>query len=198
MTTGNLAAPHGAPVLVRRAITALALAGALTFALSACSPASTDDAAPDSQSSDEAQSSTDAGGSGDSAGAGGASGQMWGCTQSLLDFVRASGYPEAVAIDPATVDFVGATVKTAPDCATEDPTGGYDRQTAIWVNDPAGALTAFDADLKSSGYTELAAGAGVWLLGGDDPTTAEHSIGAGLIDMNGTQALWATWSPERN
>lgn len=121
-------------------------------------------------------------------------GQMFGCTQTLIDYAADNGYPEATPADPATFSIPEAAFEVTPDCYIADEYEGASRFGAFWVTDPDGTLAQLGAALDAAGYVQSDDyGPLVWWLGGDDPMTAEHAIAAAPQPVEGTTVLWATW-----
>ena len=160
-----------------RTPTVLAASDALLLVLAGCagSPAadpSTPDEAPDT-----------------------ASGEMFGCTQGILDYIAELSYPEAVPIDPATLEFPGgATIATEPSCLVKDESGGVTRYGAFFPGDGAQAIAELGPALEAGGYVQSADyGPYVWWIGGDEPVGAEHQVSVGPQVIDGADVLWLTY-----
>ncbi len=122
----------------------------------------------------------------------GASGETFGCTDAQLAFLPEHGYPDPEPQDPSTLSIHdGVTLAVVPDCLVVDQFDGAPRYAAFFATD---IHTDLDAALTSAGYVQSPDyGANLWMLGGTDPTTAEHAVGYGIADVGGTSAYWFTY-----
>ncbi len=152
---------------------------ATALVLSACSaaPAPSDSGAADSP--DESSAST----------------EQYGCTPAIFDYIADLSYAEAEPIDPAGLAFYdGITIERVPECLVVDKSGGYERYGAFFSGDGLDAIDQIDAALDGAGYVQSEDyGPYVWWTDGDDPTTAEHSVGAGPQVIDGDDWLWVTY-----
>jgi hypothetical protein len=176
----------------RGTTTAVALA-LLLFPLAACSAGSTPSGEEPAAEAPAAEA-TEAAGGGAASGSGAETGEMFGCTQGILDYVSDKGYPSPEPLDPATLAIPAAAFDQAPDCYLVDEDGGRTRYGAFWTSDPQGALTSLGASLDAAGYVQSEDyGPLVWWLNGDDPATAETQLNAAPQPIDGVETLWASW-----
>jgi hypothetical protein len=166
-------------------IAALGLAiTASALVLAGCSITSTSESVTVSQAPDSgtgASSSADAGGAA-------ASGEMYGCTDDVIAFLTEHGYPDPVPQSPSTpIEIGGVTMTTLPvTCLIRDEYGGYPRYAAYFAGADTTVYDDVNANLTNAGYVQSDEyGPWVWWLNGEGPTSAEHAVGAGQIDIAG-------------
>ena len=152
---------------------------ATALILTACSASSAPSDPSEPDSPDESSAST----------------EMYGCTQGILDYIADLSYPEAEPIDPAELAFYdGITIERVPECLVVDMSGGYERYGAFFSGDGLDAVAQIDAALDGAGYVQSDDyGPYVWWTDGDDPTAAEHSVGAGPQIIDGADWMWVTY-----
>jgi len=152
---------------------------ATAIVLSACSasPASSDPSEPDSP--DESTAST----------------EQYGCTPAIFDYIADLSYAEAQPIDPAGLAFFdGITIERVPECLVLDASSGTDRYGAFFSGDGLDAVAQIDAALDAGGYVQSDDyGPYVWWINGEEPTSAEHSVGAGPQVIDGADWMWVTY-----
>ena len=160
-------------------IPAYAAIAATALILTACSPAPSPGDSSEPDSSDESSAST----------------EQYGCTPAILDYIADLSYPEAEPIDPAGFAFYDdVTIERVPECLVVDKSGGYERYGAFFAGDGLDAIAQIDAALDGAGYVQSDSyGPYVWWTDGDDPTAAEHSVGAGPQVIDGDAWLWVTY-----
>lgn len=158
------------------------------IALSAC--AGEADTAPDAPAEPPATS-----GNATQSDTSAAPGQTYGCTDDVLAYLADSGYPDATPSDPATFAFPeGIGIAAVPDCYVVDDVAGATRSGAVFTSDPDAALAEIGAALTAAGYVQSDDyGPYIWWIGGDEPTSAAHAVGAAPQDIAGQPAVWATW-----
>ena len=160
-------------------IPAFVAVAAAALILSACSSSPAPSDSGDSDAPDESS----------------ASGEMYGCTDAILDYISDKSYAAAEPIDPAGFAFYDdVTIATQPDCLVLDDTDGYERYGAFFKGDGLSVVDEIDAALDGAGYVQSDDyGPYVWWINGDEPTAAEHSVGAGPQSIDGDAWLWVTY-----
>jgi hypothetical protein len=174
-----------------RAVAAVAFA-LLLLPLAACSAGAS---SPADDPAAEAPTAAESSAPADDAASDPASGETFGCTRALFDYVSDLGSPKPVALDPATFEIPSVDFAETPDCYLVDDSGGAEHYSAFWSADPQGVLTGLGASLDAAGYVQSDEyGPLIWWMGGDDPLTAESTLTAASQPIEGIETLWATWS----
>ena len=120
--------------------------------------------------------------------------ETYGCTPELLAYAQQYGYPAAKPLDPASLEIPDVTFAQGPTCYLTDEDTGAVRYAAFWAEDPQGVLTALGAALDEAGYQQSDDyGPLIWWKGGDEPTSAEHAVGAAPQPVDGVDVLYVTW-----
>lgn len=165
-----------------RSTTSLAAGAAILLLLAGCS-------APAVEIDDKAPSASD-----EAAGEQGSS-EQYGCTPAMFDYIKDLSYPTAEAVDPTTLEIPdGITIATEPVCLVKDEYGGAPRYGAFFPGDGAEVIAELDAALEAGGYVQSDDyGPYVWWINGDEPTSAEHSVGVGPQVIDGADILWLTY-----
>jgi hypothetical protein len=115
--------------------------------------------------------------------------EMYGCTDDVLTFAQEHGYPDAEPQNPSTpIAIGGVTMTTLPvTCLLRDEYGGYPRYAAYFAGSGSAVYDDVNAHLKDAGFVQSDEyGPWVWWRGGDGPTSAELAVGAGQIQIAGT------------
>lgn len=160
-------------------VPAYAALAATALILAACSAAPAPSDSGDADAPDESSAST----------------EQYGCTPAIFDYIAELSYPEAEPIDPAGLAFYdGITIERVPECLVVDKSGGYERYGAFFQGDGLDAIDQIDVALDGAGYVQSEDyGPYVWWTDGDDPMTADHSVGAGPQVIDGDAWLWVTY-----
>ena len=169
---------------MKRTTSAIAASAALLLLLAGCGAQSTE--------SGDTPSDTDAT---TTEGTEESSGEQYGCTEAIFDYIAELSYPEAIAIDPASLEIPdGITIATVPTCLVKDESGGVTRYGAFFPGDGAEAIADLGPALEAGGYVQSADyGPYVWWIGGDEPVGAEHQVGVGPQVIGGADVLWLTY-----
>lgn len=125
----------------------------------------------------------------------------FGCTDAMLAYLADNGFGDVPPVDPASFAFPeGVELSATPTCfVSEDDGQGASRESALFFDDPDGAITQADAAFKAAGWQgeasdSLAGKLGVWWSDGTDAMTARHSVGGGVLEVDGRSAAWFTWA----
>ncbi|BAJ75855.1 predicted hydrolase of the HAD superfamily [Microbacterium testaceum StLB037] len=125
----------------------------------------------------------------------------FGCTDEMLAYLASNGFGDVPPVDPGEFAFPeGVDIAATPTCfVSEDDGQGASRESALFFDDPDGAITQADAAFHAAGWQgeasdSLAGKTGVWWSDGTDAMTARHSVGGGVLEVNGSTAAWFTWA----
>lgn len=128
-------------------------------------------------------------------------GAAFGCTDGMLAYLADNGLADVPPVDPGRFSFPeGVSPAVTPTCfVSEDDGQGASRESALFFDDPDGAITQADAAFRSAGWQgqasdSLAGKLGLWWSDGADATTARHSVGAGVLEVDGRAAAWFSWA----
>jgi len=168
----------------------------LSLTLTGCAstaPTTAPDAASEAPVIDAGQSAGD-----DVAPAGGAG---YGCTDGMLASLADKGFADVPPVDPGRFSFPeGIELSVTPTCFVSENDGqGASRESALFFDDPEGAIDQADAAFRAAGWQggasdSLAGKLGLWWSDGADQMAARHSVGAGVVEVDGRSAAWFSWA----
>ncbi|WZH35804.1 MAG: hypothetical protein PIR02_13630 [Microbacterium enclense] len=128
-------------------------------------------------------------------------GARFGCTDGMLAYLADNGFGDVPAADPASFTFPeGVDPAVTPTCfVSEDDGQGASRESALFFDDPDGAIRRADEAFAAAGWQgeasdSLAGTTGIWWSDGDDAMSARHSVGGGVVEVDGRSAAWFTWA----